>query len=174
MLSMKLLLSFMVLTGIVAEECSYGDLGIQDFSDQVIITNASDVADAFVTIKFNHGQVTAYVPAGRSRMAYALAATKYTAMVTEPISREHGFYKDRLLILRDGLVAMTLAPGSASPDEVADAWTELSQVQATLEQLEASGIQSCSAKLQTDVNGQVTVKRAETSDGGALWVLDCG
>jgi len=175
MFSMKLLLTFSLLTGVVAEECTLGDLGVADFSDKVTVTNASEGADAFVAVKFNHGQITMYVPAGKSRTAIALASTKYTARITEPLSREHGAYRSRLLWLRDRLIELTMAPGSATPDEVADAWTELSLVQATLEQLEGEGkVQSCSGSLKTDVTSQVTVKRAETSDGGALWVLDCG
>jgi hypothetical protein len=176
MFSMKLLLTTALLIGIFAEECTIGDLGIEDFSDKVTVTNVSEEADAFVAVKFNHGQVTMYVEAGKARTAMALASTKYTVKVTEPISSsDYGYYRGRLLGLRDRLIQLTLAPAGATPDEVANAWTELSLVQTTLDQMKDSEkVQSCSGKLKTDVTSQVILKRAETSDGGALWVLDCG
>ena len=36
---MKLLVTFMLLTGVFAEECSLGDFGVEDFSDKVVVTN---------------------------------------------------------------------------------------------------------------------------------------
>ena len=176
MLSMKLLIAFTMLTGIAAEQCSLGDFGVEDFADKVTVSNTSDGADAIVAIKFNHGQVTMSVAAGESRTAIALASTKYTAKVTEPQNAAYGDYRARLVDLRDTLLQLTVpSPYVSSPEALINVWTELSQVQAALDQMPISAkVQSCSGKLKTGVTSQVTIKRVETSDGAALWVLDCG
>jgi hypothetical protein len=174
MFSMKLLIAFTMLTGIAAEQCSLGDFGVEDFADKVTVTNTSDGADAFVAIKFNHGQVTMYVEAGKSRTAIALASTKYTAKVTEPGNTDYGDYRNRLLELRNSLIGMTAYAGFASADQLLNAWNELSLVQAALAQMtDSTKVQSCSGTLKTDVTSQVTLEWAKTSDGAALWVLDC-
>ena len=174
MLSMKLLIALTMFTGIAAEQCSLGDFGVEDFADKITVTNTSDVADAFVAVKTNHGQVTVLVEAGGSRTVVALASTKYTAKVADPSYAGYGDYRDRLLGLRDSLLKMTVAPGDASPDAIASAWTELSLVQAALVQItDSAKVQSCGGTLKTGVTSQVTVKRVNTSDSAALWALDC-
>lgn len=173
MFSMKLLLAFTLLTGIVAEECSLGDLGVEDFSDKVVVSNTSTDADAFVAIKSNHGQVTMYVKAGSTGTAIALASTDYTAKVTNPGRGEYGTYKDNLLDARDALLDVTIA-AHATDKAVAAAWTQLVFVQAALDQMtDSDKVQSCSGKLKTDVPSQVTVKWLLAADGTPLWALDC-
>ena len=175
MFSMKLLLTFSLLTGVVAEECTLGDLGVGDFSDTVTVSNVSESADAFVAVEFNHGQSTMYVRAGETGTAVGLAATRFTAKVTDPSNGEYEGYRARLLELRDQLERMTMSPQGATVDDVASAYAELALVQSTLDQMKGSSkVQSCSGKIKTDVPSQVTLKWARTSDGAALWVLDCG
>lgn len=174
MLSMKLLLAFGLLTGIFVEKCDLGDLGVEEFADKITVTNTSSSADAFVSVKTNHGQVTMAISAGKSRTAIALASTKYTARVVGPGDNEWISYRDRLLVLRDQLQDLTLS-STASPDQVANAATELTLVQSALEQMNGSkDVQSCGGALVSGVTSQVTVRWTETSAGVRLWVLDCG
>jgi len=174
MLPFKFLLVFGLLTGLVAEKCSLGDLGVADFSDQVTVTNASAVADVFVGVEFNHGQVEMYLPAGKSGTAFALAATKYLVTVVGPSDEHYESYIDRLLFLRDRLVEVTLS-SKVTPDQIASAATELTLVQSALEQMNGSAtVQSCGGTLEAGVTSQVTVKLTETTNGTRLWVLDCG
>lgn len=174
MLSFKSLVVFALLTGIFAQECSVGDLGVEDFSDTVTVTNASAVAEAFVVVKFNHGQVAMMVPPGKSRPATGLAATKYTATVTDPGSNTHGTYRDRLLALRSELLDLSLSVG-ASDSVVVAVWTELSVVQAALDQMTSSAkVQSCGGNIETGVESHVTLEWHSSLDGESLWVLDCG
>jgi len=171
MLSMKLLLTFSLLMGVFAKECGYG---LEDFSNQVVVTNTSAVADAFVAVAFDHGQVTMYVEGGKSRTAIALAATEYTVKVTNPGSGEYGTYRDQLLATRDWLLDVTIS-ASAPESAVAEAWTQLLSVQAALDQMtDSDKVQSCSGELGTGGTSQVTLQWLDTSDGTALWALDCG
>ena len=119
MLSMKLLLAFGLLTGIVAQQCEMGDLGITDFSDKITVTNLSSGADAFVGVKTNHGQINFGIPAGKARTAIALEATTYTVKVVghTHVDVDLDAYKGQLLSLRSLLQDLTLdflgAPGPA-------------------------------------------------------------
>jgi len=174
MFSMKLLLAFSLLTGVFAQECSLADLGVEDFSDKVVVTNRSTAADAFVAVKFNHGQVTVYIPAGKSGTVIALASTDYTVKVTNPGSGEYGTYRDNLLAARDWLLDVTIS-ANATDSAVAAAWTQLVFVQAALDQMtDSAKVQSCSGKLKTDVTSQATLERLKASDGTPFWALDCG
>ena len=169
----KFLVVFTLLTGIFAQECSMGDLGVADFADKVTVTNTSEVAGAFVAVKFNHSQVTMYVEAGTSRTAIGLASTKYTAKVTNPGTGDYGTYRTTLLDLREQLLDISTS-GQASPSVLIDVWTELTYVQAALDQMTGSDtIQSCGGKLKTDVAGQVTVEWHEPQEGQPIWVLSC-
>jgi hypothetical protein len=173
MLSVKFLVVFSILTGIFAQECSLGDLGVADFADKVTVTNTSEKADAFVAVKFNHGQVTLYVAPGKSRTAIALAATNYTAKVTDPGTGDYGTYRQTLLDLREQLLDISTS-GMASPSVLIDVWAELTYVQAALDQMTGSDkVQSCSGKLKTDVTSQVTVEWHEPQEGQPIWVLSC-
>jgi hypothetical protein len=172
-LSFKFLVLFSLLTGIFAQECTMDDLGVADFADKVTVTNTSQTAGAFVAVKFNHGQVTMYVQAGKSRTAIALASTKYTAKVTNPGSGEYGTYKDSLLELRSQLLDISIS-SHASDNVVAQAWTELTFVQAALDQMTGSNkVQSCSGTLKQEVASQVIVEWRQPLEGQPLWVLDC-
>jgi hypothetical protein len=171
---MKLLTTLLVLTGIFAEECSLGDLGVADFSDKVVVTNVSTVAGAFVAIKSNHGQATMYLDAGKSGTATLLAATDYTAKVTNPGAQEYGTYRDSLMATRDWLLDVT-SSAHASDSAVAEAWTQLVFVQEALSQMtESDKVQSCSGKLETGVTSQVTLQWLKAADGTPFWALDCG
>lgn len=174
MLALKLLLAVSVTSGLFADSCGLGDLGVEEFADKVTVTNIGSSADAIVAVKFNHGQVSMAIEAGKSRTAIALAATKYTVKVVGRGDRDWVTYKDTLLRLRERLQELTLS-SKASPDQVVDAATELTLVQSALEQMNGSEIlQSCSGKLVSGVTSQVTVNWTETTDGAGLWVLDCG
>lgn len=174
MLALKLLLAVSVTSGLFADSCGLGDLGLAEFADKVTVTNIGSSADAFVSVKFNHGQVSMGIEAGKSGTAIALAATKYTVKVLGRGDRDWVTYKDTLLRLREQLQELTLS-SKASPDQVVDAATELTLVQSALEQMNGSQIlQSCSGALVSGVTSQVTVRWTETIDGAGLWVLDCG
>ena len=171
MIGSKLLLVFGLLSGVFAEQCDIGDFAIDDFSNHVVVTNISSTVDAFAAVKTNHGQVTMALEAGKSRTAIFLAATKYTVNVGGQGSSDWINYKDTLLRLRDQLQDLTLS-SKASPDQVANAATDLTLVQSALEQLHGSNVlQSCGGDLVSRVTSQVTVRYA---NGPGLWVLDCG
>lgn len=172
--SMKLLTTFMLLTGIFAQECSIADLGLEDFADKVVVTNVSTDAGAFVAIKFNHGQVTMYLDPGKSGTAILFASTDYTAKVTNPGTGEYGTYRDTLVATRDWLMDVSTSAYASDSDAVA-IWTQLVFVQEALSQMtESDKVQSCSGKLKTDVTSQVTVQRLKAADGTPFWALDCG
>lgn len=173
MLSMKLLLAVSVMTGIFVAGCDLG-FGLEEFADKVTVSNIGSTADAFVAVKFDHGQVSMGIEAGKSRTAIALASTKYIVKVVGRGDRDWVTYKDTLLRLRDQLQDLTLS-SKASQDQVANAVMELTLVQSALEQMNGSTVlQSCSGALVSGVTSQVTVKWTETTDGTGLWVLDCG
>lgn len=174
MLSLKLLLAVSVMTGLFADECTLGDLGVEEFADKVTVSNIGSTGDAFVAVKFNHGQVSMAIEAGKSRTAIALAATRYTVKVVGRGDRDWVTYKDTLLRLREQLQELTLS-STAAPDQVMNAATELTLVLSALEQMNGSAIlQSCSGALASGVTSQVTVRWTQTTDGAGLWVLDCG
>lgn len=174
MLSMKLILAFSVLTGIFVDECSLGDLDIADYADKVTVTNASADSDAFVGVTFNHGRVSVWIPAGKSRTAIAIAATKYTVKVVGRADGDLDFYKDGLLGLRSRLEGLTRS-STASADEIATAAMELMLVQSALEQMQGSNsVQSCSGTLTSGVTSQVTVRWNPATDVPGFWVLNCG
>ena len=176
MLSMKLLLAFGVMTGIVAQQCEMGDLGVADFSDKITVTNLSSGADAFVGVKTNHGQVNFGISAGKSRTAIALAANTYTVKVVghTSVDVDLDYYKTQLQSLRSMLQDLTL-DSSAPPDQIVLALQQLAQVQSALEQMNGSTtVQSCGGTLVSGVTTQVTVKWTEGVDGTGFWVLDCG
>jgi hypothetical protein len=174
MLSLKLLLAVSVMTGLFADQCGLGDLGVEDFADKVTVSNIGPTSDAFVSVKFNHGQVSMGIEAGKSRTAIALAATKYTVKVLGRGDSYWVTYKDTLLRLREQLQELTLS-SNATPDQIANAATELTLVLSALEQMNGSAVlQSCSGKLVSGVTSQVTVKWTTTADGTGLWVLVCG
>src|SRR3990172_6465572 len=102
MLSMKLLLAAIVMTGVLVAGCDLG-FGLAEFSDKVTVSNIGSTADAFVSVKFNHGQVSMGIEAGKSGTAIALAATKYTVNVVGRGDSDWISYKDTLLRLREQL-----------------------------------------------------------------------
>lgn len=174
MFSMKLLTTLVLLVGIFAQECSLGDLGVEDFSDKVVVTNLSTQAGAFVAVKFNHGQVTMYLDAGKSGTAIALASTEFTAKVTNPGTGEYGTYRETLENTREWLRDVS-SSAYATGSDVAELWTQLLFVQDALNQMTGSDkVQSCGGKLKTDVPSQVTVQRLQAADGTPFWALDCG
>jgi hypothetical protein len=176
MFSMKLLLAFGVATGIVAQQCDVGDLGVADFSNRITVTNLSSGADAFVGVKTNHGQINYGISAGKSRTAIALAATRYTVKVVghTKMDVDLDYYKTQLESLRSMLQDLTL-DSSAPPDQILLAAEQLAQVQSALEQMNGSTtVQSCGGKLVIGETTQVTVKWTEGVDGTGFWVLDCG
>jgi hypothetical protein len=173
MFSMKSVLTFMLLTGILAQECSLGDLGVAEFSDKVVVTNTSTDAGAFVAVKFNHGQVTMYLDAGKSGTAIALASTEYTAKVTNPGTGEYGTYRDALINTRDRL--LYIATIANESDDAVIAWTQLLNVQVALNQMTGSDkVQSCSGSLESGLTKQVTLQWLQAVDGTPFWSLDCG
>jgi hypothetical protein len=176
MLSVKLLLAFGLMTGIVAQQCDVGDLGVADFSDKITVTNLSAGADAFVGVKTNHGQINFGISAGKARTAIALAATTYSVKVVghTSVDVDLDYYKAQLVSLRSLLQDLTL-DSSAPPDQLALALEQLTLVQSALQQMNGSTtVQSCSGKLVSGVTTQVTVKWTEGVDGTGFWVLDCG
>jgi hypothetical protein len=114
------------MTGVLVAGCDLG-FGLAEFSDKVTVSNIGSTADAFVSVKFNHGQVSMGIEAGKSGTAIALAATKYTVNVVGRGDSDWISYKDTLLRLREQLQELTLS-SKASPDQVANAATELTLV----------------------------------------------
>jgi len=175
MFSMKLLLTFSLLTGIVAEECT-ADLGIDDFTDKVTVTNtggADGGVNAIVNVRFDHGRVSLTIPPGKSRTAVGIASTKYTVMVAAPSAPSRESYHRRLLGLRDDLQELSIS-GYVGPNSLVHLFTELSDVQVALDQLGLSGdFQACSGKIGGAAsNVTLQWKKPLAEDG--LWVLDCG
>jgi len=168
---MKALLVFAVLVGIFADKCDLGDFALQDFANGVKVTNASDQADAFVRVSFNHGTRTIGLEAGKSATVYSFAATKYTVTVSGHGDQDLISYKEQLLLLREDLLkALTYDIGFSDVDKVTD---ELLLVQAALEQLTTSKQQSCGAKTVDEGVNHATVRLNELSDGSKVWALDC-
>ncbi len=173
MLSTKLLIVFALLTGIFVDQCDLGDLNIAEVADKVVVTNASSGGDALVMVAFNHNEVSWHVPAGTSKTASGLAATKYTVSVLAPSSSMWVNYQERLEMARDDLVAITLDP-TAKPEAIADAAAQLPLVVEALRQLRGSKVvQSCAAKIATGVPGRATVEYTKAADGIGFWTLDC-
>lgn len=175
MFSMKLLLTFSLLTGLVAEECT-ADLGIDDFSSTVTITNTGGTDGgtvATVNVRFDHGRVSMTIPPGKSRTAVGIASTKYTVMVAPPRPSSGQPYRESLLKLRDRLFDIS-ASRYMTQSMLVPLFTELSEVQGALEQLSLSGeYQACTGTVEGASN-TVTLKWNNTLDKGGLWVLDCG
>ena len=173
MLSMKLLLAFTVMIGIFADKCDLGNLDIGEVADNVVVTNVGSVGEALVMVDFNHNQVSWHVPAGTSKTASGLAATKYTVGVLVPSSSTWLTYPERLQRARDDLVALSRDP-TAPADKVLDAAAQLPLIVEALHQVEANRVvQSCSASLKSGVDGRVTVAYTRAADGTGFWVLDC-
>jgi hypothetical protein len=112
MFSMKLLLTFSLLTGIVAEECTV-DFDLEDFSDKITVTNTSE-SDAFVAVMTNHGQAT-IGRGGKSRTATVLLPRN-----SPPRSASHSptASTERTgtsLFMRDRLLSLTQKPQNATP-----------------------------------------------------------
>lgn len=175
MLSMKLLLTFSLLTGIVAEECTT-DLGIDDFTDKVLVTNATaaeTAVDAIVNVRFDRGRVSLTIPPGKTRTAVGIASTRYTVMVAAPSAPSRETYLRRLLGLRDDLQELSLS-GYIGPNSLVQLFTELSDVQAALDQLSLSGdFQSCTGTIDA-APSKVTLQWKKPLDDVGIWVLDCG
>jgi hypothetical protein len=173
--SMKLLTTFMLLTGIFAQECSLGDLGLEDFADKVVVTNVSTDAGAEVVIKFNHGQLSMHLDPGTSGMAILFASTDYTATVTNPRTGDYTTYRDTLVATRDWLRDLSTSAYVSSDSDVITVWTQLVFVQEALSQMtESDDVQSCGGKLKTDVTSLVTLQWLKAADGTEFWALDCG
>ncbi len=174
MLSTKLLIAFALLTGIFVEQCDLGGLNVAEVADNVIVTNTSSGGDALVMVTFNHNEVSWHLPAGTSKTASGLAATKYSVSVIAPTSGMWLNYEERLQMARDDLVALTLDP-TAKPEAVANALAQLPQLVEALRQLRGSKfLQTCTAKIRTGVEGHATVEYTKAADGIGFWVLDCG
>lgn len=174
MLSMKLLLAFGVLSGIFVDKCNLGDLNVAEVANKVIVTNASSGGDAFVEVSFDHNDVSWHVPAGASKTASGLAATKYAVHVLAPTSEMWLSYEDRLKLIRDELVEVSLDPATP-PDKVLEAAAQLPSVVEALQQLQGSKfVQSCSGVIQSGVESHATVQFTKSEDGIGFWVLDCG
>ena len=172
MLATKALLVFSILVGLVAEECDLGDIAIQEIADKVTVTNTSDSMDAYVTVSFKLSDESRTVRAGQSVTLLALASPSYTVSVSG-WGGEYQVYANRLYRLRDSLLELTQTP-EASADALTDAWTELALVQSALAQVKGSPfVQSCTAKIETGVTSQVTVKSVLASDNSPIWILDC-
>jgi hypothetical protein len=173
MFSMKLLLTFSLLTGIVAEECT-ADLGIDDFTDRVVVTNAPGGVDAAVTVAFDHGKVSMIVPPGKSRTATGLAATRYTVTVIGSDLSDRVSYRKRLIDLRDELFDLSVS-AYVGPDQILTVWAEIANVQAALDQMKTSAdAQSCASKLTSGEPSQVALEWRDAIVGEHIWVLDCG
>jgi hypothetical protein len=170
MLTMKLLIAFAMVTGIVAEQCTMDDFSIQDIASTVEITNANPNGVEMVTVTFDHGSVASVLDPGASETVMALASLEYTATVTGPTSDYGVSYRERLLDLRDGLLEV-LSSGAAL-DRMSTVAVDLGLVQSALGQLRGSkSSQSCHGLLTTGVSH---VRVNETIAGGVqVWVIDC-
>lgn len=176
MLSMKLLLTFGLLTGIFVEQCDLGDFDVAMVSSKITVTNLSEEADAFVGVQSNHGQVNYGIAAGTSRTITALMSTRYIVKVVGHTSGDVDLdaYRNQLLTLRSQMQDLTLG-GTASASVLATAVNELTLVQTALEQMNGSKtVQSCGGTLVEGGTSQVTVKWNATLEDVGFWVLDCG
>lgn len=173
MIGSQALLVFGLLTGIVAEQCDLGEFTIDDFRNNVVVTNASENEGALVLVTFDRGEGEVYLGAGKSATFQTLVATKYRITVILPDTPSGLTYEDSLLNLRDLLQDLSL-DSSAPADAVADVLTQLFLVQSAIQQLKYEDTQSCGNKIGDGVDSRATLTWTETIDGSGLWVLDCG
>lgn len=169
----KLLLVFSLLSGVFAEQCDIGDFAIDDFTNHVVVTNASKSEDALVIVMFDRGDRRVHLKAGASKTFKTLAITEYSITVTVPNTPSGVSYEDSLRDLRDLLRDLSL-DASAPPDAVADVLTQLFLVQSAVQQLDKRGdAQSCGHKIGEGVDSHATMTWTEAIDRTGLWVLDC-
>lgn len=173
MTGFRWLLMFSLLSGIFAQQCDLGDFTIDDFSNHVVVTNASQDQDAEVTIAFDHADAHVYLRAGATRTFQTVATTEYRITVGVPDSPSGVSYGDSLRDLRDLLQDLSLDAG-ARPDAVVEVLTQLAVVQSTVQQLNGDGnAQSCGHKIGDGVDSVATVTWTGMAGGTGIWVLDC-
>ena len=173
MIGSNALVVFGLLLGVFVEQCDIGDFAIDDFSNNVVVTNASKSEDAFVSAASSQGEAQFYLRAGASKTFTTLAATEYSITVSVSNSPSMISYRDSLWQLRDWLLDLSLN-SSAPPDVLAEVLTQLFLVQSAVQQLKSDDAQSCGHKIGEGVDSRATMTWTGASNGSGLWVLDCG
>jgi hypothetical protein len=174
MTGFKLLVVFSLLGGVFADQCDIGDFSIDDFSNHVVLTNASESQDALLTVTFDHGGADFFLKAGASKTFRTIGTTQYGITVSVPFSPIGATYQERLRDLRDVLQDMSLDP-RAPADAVADALTQIFLIESALQQLDKDGdAQSCGHAIGEGVDSHATITWSGSVGTSGLWVLDCG
>ena len=153
------------------QSCDLGGFTIDDVSDTVRVTNASD-KPALVIIQAGQDSGHLILPPGASRTFIALAATTYTIEVASPNVGQASAYQRSLVDLRDDLVELSINKhdSAATPES---ALAELLNVNEALSQLKSNGLQSCSHAIVSGADNQATITWREAGGISGLWELSC-
>lgn len=164
---------FGLLLGVFAEQGDIGDFAIDDFSNHVVVTNASKSEDARVIVAFDHGNARLNLKAGATKTIKTVGSVEYTITVL-PDTHRGPSYEDNLRDTRDLLQDLSLDV-SAPPDALAEVFAQLLLVQSAIQQLDGyRDAQSCGHTIGEGVDSRATMTWTETIGGSGIWVLDCG
>jgi len=157
MTGLKLLLVFSLLGGVFAEQCDIGDFSIDDFSNHVVLTNASESQDALLSVTFDHGAADVFLKAGASKTFRTIGTTQY-GITVYPANQQGGdAYRKALRSLRDRLQNISL-DSQASAELIADALVGIFVIESALQQLDGDGsAQSCGHAIGEGVDSLATV-----------------
>jgi hypothetical protein len=157
--------------GLLAQSCDLGDFTVDDFRDQIVVTNAGASQRAYVFVVTDHGSFEFYLKPGGHATVVTLAATDYSVQVASADLGSAAGYQESLIELRDRLQEISLTPEAPGAD-VAGALSELYLVQKALTQMDA-GYQTCKGKIKSGVDNDVTINWTDAG-GTGVWVLSCG
>jgi hypothetical protein len=172
MSTIGLLLAASIGLPLLVQSCDLGGFTIDDVSDTITNSNASTSQTAKVSISTGQDAGHLVLGAGQSRTFTALAAARYTVEVTSVSVAEAAGYKKSLLSLRDELLDLSINPGdsAARPEDILD---QLVIVTQALQQLQATGLQSCSHALVSGADNHATMTWTMPGGLSGLWVLSC-
>lgn len=173
MIGSHALVVFGLLSAIFAEQCDIGDFAIDDFSNHVVVTNASKSEDARIIVAFDHGNARLNLKAGATKTIKTIGSLEYTITVL-PDTHRGPSYEDTLRDTRDLLQDLSLDV-SAPPAALIEVFSQLLLVQSAIEQLDGyRDAQSCGHAIGEGVDSRATMTWTGASNGSGLWVLDCG
>lgn len=173
MIGSHALVVFGLLSAIFAEQCDIGDFAIDDFSNHVVVTNASKSEDARIIVAFDHGNARLNLKVGATKTIKTIGSVEYTITVL-PDTHRGPSYESTLRDTRDLLQDLSLDV-SAPPAALTEVFSQLLLVQSAIEQLDGyRDAQSCGNKIGEGVDSRATINWAETIGGSGIWVLDCG
>ena len=171
MAPLGLLLAASLALSFLAQSCDIGAFSIDDVSDTITITNASTSQAAMVIVSTSQDSGQLVLAAGQSETFTALAATRYTVEVASLGGAQSAGYRASLVTLRNDLEDLSINPGDSGVTPEA-ALGEVLVVTRALQQLQATGLQSCSHALVAGADNHATLTWT-TAGLGDLWVLDC-